>query len=422
VIVALAGCREPGPPRPPTTALRRDLELTETQSSYLERLASDADAHPKDFDTRKASGMAHMRFTLSGVLSLRDRAEQDLEAAFAIDPSDRQLTRSLGRFYNLRAVAGDDSKAGKQVEVYRALLGDRPPEQLDSREFVAWSFSQLGVVLSHRNRGAMLKAFGVVKDLEKVLDERARAHPDDIEMWALAGNFAFFFAGNVPIGREDRVEAAVGYFTHLREHWDELRPGARDPDDCPNTRENFMFELAEGHLVLGHVDEARKIYAELEEIRGPRTRAKEQIAYVAAERRKNAEHYEGDFDLMPPWPSDVGNCVVCHAYTADVPLTTLVTKTPIVLDDIPTNAVPKPVGPLGPVPEQVRELVERRCTPCHFRGGEAQPLADFSTDEGLLARARAAARRVEAGEMPPDAPLPPEEQRVLATWLTRDEK
>jgi hypothetical protein len=425
VIVALAvllgACREPAPPRPPPTALRRDLELTETQASYLERLAADADAHPKDYDKRKASGMAHMRFTLSGVLSLRDRAERDLEAAFAIDPSDPQLTRSLGRFYNLRAVAGDDTKADKQVEVYRALLGDKKPEQLDSREFVAWSFSQLGVILSLRNRGSMLKAYGVVKDLERVLHDRAKAHPDDIEMWALAGNFAFFFAGNVPIGREDRVEAAVGYFTHVRAHWDELRSGARDPDDCPNTRENFMFELAEGHLALGHVEDARTIYAELEAIRPPRTRAKEQIAFVAAERRKNAESYSGDLDLMPPWPSDVGNCVVCHAYTADVPLTTLRTETPIVLDDIPSNAVPKPVAPLGPVPEDVRALVQRRCAPCHFRGGEAQPLADFGTDEGLLARARAVVRRVQAEEMPPNAPLPPEEQRILATWLAGDD-
>ena len=414
----LGGCpREPSPPRPPPTALRRDLELTDAQADYLGTLAAEADAHPRDFAKRKASGMAHMRFTLSGVLSLRDRAELDLEAAFAIDPGDEQLTRSLGRFYNLRAVAGDDSKAAEQVEVYLALLGEAPPEELDTRAFVAWSFSQLGVILTHRNRGSMLKAFGVVKDLERVLEARAKANPGDIELWALAGNFAFFFAGNVPIGREDRVEAAVAYFTHVREHWDELRSGARDPDDCPNTRENFMFELAEGHLALGHVEQARAIYAELEEIRGPRTRAKEQIAFVAAERGRNAEHYEGDLDLMPPWPSDVGNCVVCHAYTADVPLTTLKSRDPIVLDDIPTSAVPKPVAPLGPVPTQVRTLVEKRCTPCHFEDGEAQPLADFATDEGLLARARAVVRRVQAKEMPPGAPLPPDEQGVLARWL-----
>jgi hypothetical protein len=273
------------------------------------------------------------------------------------------------------------------------------------------------VILSHRNRGAMLKAYGAVKDLERMLEKRARAHPDDIELWALAGNFAFFFAGNVPFGREDRVEAAVAYFTHVREHWDALRSGARDPDDCPNTRENFMFELAEGHLALGHVEQARALYAELEEIRPPRTRAKEQIAFVAAERRRNAEHYEGDLDLMPPWPSDVGNCVVCHAYTADVPLTTLHTREAITLDDIPTAAVPKPVAPTGPVPSEVRALIERRCTPCHFRGGEAQPLADFATDEGLLARARAAVRRVQAEEMPPDAALPAAERRVLESWL-----
>jgi hypothetical protein len=30
-------------------------------------------------------------------------------------------------------------------------------------------------------------------------------------------------------------------------------------------------------------------------------------------------------------------------------------------------------------------------------------------------------RRVQAEEMPPNAPLPPEEQRILATWLAGDD-
>ena len=285
---------------------------------------------------------------------------------------------------------------------------------------MAWTFFQLGTVLAHRNQGRLLKAYGVVKTLERELDARTQANPDNIELWALAGNFAFFFAGNVPLSRKERVEDAVKYFEHVRANWDILRDGAKDADDCPNTWENFMFELAEGHLVLGELDEARTIYTELQTVRPPRTRSKEQIAYVAAERNKNAEAYVGDLELMPPWPSDVGNCVVCHAYTADVPLTTLKVQTPITLDDIPSTAVAKPLAPTGPVPRDVRDLVEANCRPCHFRGGEAQPLADFENDEGLLARGRAVARRVAAGEMPPSQPLPPQDRERLARWLERD--
>lgn len=415
IVLAAAGCRPD--PAPESPALRRDLELMQPQEAYLARLASAADASPNDFIRRKESGMAHMRFTLSGVLSLRDRAEQDLEAAFELDPSDAELTRSLGRFYNLRAVAGDDSKAALQVEVYRALLGDRPVSELESQEFVAWSFLQLGVVLSYRNRKQMLKALSKVGELEEVLESRTAANPDDIELWALAGNFAFFFAGNVPFGREARVASAVRYFDHVRAHWPELRDGAKDPEHCPNTYENFMFELAEGHLVLGNVDAATEIYRELSTPSSPVTRPKEQIAFVSAERLANAKHYVGDLELMPPWPSDVGNCVVCHAYTSDVPLTTLHTRAAIVLDDIPTAASTKPLPRIGDVPAEVRGVVDEYCVRCHSRGGAAAAHADFSHDEGVLRKATAIERRIEASDMPPNDPLPVAQRDVLLRWL-----
>jgi hypothetical protein len=337
----LACQREPS--KPPLSALRRDLELDADQEAYLSDLATRADAHPDDFAHRKASGMAHMRFTLSGVLSLRDRAEADLEAAFALDARDPELNRSLGRFYNMRAVAGDDSKAEQQVEVYRALLGDRPTSEMNTEAFVAWSFFQLGTLLHQRSQGRLFKALDTVKALEATLAARVRAHPGDLELYALAGNFAFFFAGNVPLGRKERVEAGVGYFTELRTHWDALRAGAKDPYHCPNTWENFMFELAEGHLVLEQQDAAREIYEGLAQIRPPATRAKQQIAFVSRERLRNLDAYSGEMDLMPPWPSDVGNCIVCHAYTSDVPLTTLHAIEPITLEDIPTDAVAKPI-------------------------------------------------------------------------------
>lgn len=409
-----------GPRRPsdalPDPQLRRDLELTPEQATYLQRLADAADRAPDDFQAHKASGLAHMRFTLSGVLSLQERAEADLEAAFALDPTDRLLTRSLGRFYNMRAVEGDDSKAKMQVRVYEAHLGDTPVEEMNASDFVAWSFYQLGVILSLRNDGRLLAALSSIEDLEEALAQRAAREPANMEFRALAGNFAFFFAGNLPFGKEDRVEQGVAHFLVLAEHWDELRPGAKDPEHCPNTYENFMFELAEGLTVLERLDEARAVYGDLARIRPPRTRAKEQIAYVAQERLQHLDAYAGDEDLMPPWPSDVGNCVVCHAYTSDVPLTTLHAVERITLDDIPTQAVPKPV-PVGELPSTIRTIVDERCVPCHRPEGEASEFADFTSDEGLVGRAGLAAARVEAGEMPPDRSLPDDERRALLHWL-----
>jgi len=343
-LALLAGCRpEATPIDAAPTPFRRDLQLTEAQARSLSGLAAEADAHPDDFEALKRSGMAHLWFTLSGVLPLRDRAEQDLEAAFALDPTDEHLTRTLGRFYNLRAVGGDDSKATMQVKVYAAHLQGEAVPQMSTSKFVAYSFSRLGAILADRNGGNLVGALSKIKDLEGVLTAAVEREPGDVELRALAGNFAFFFAGNVPFGKRDRVEAAVAYFEVLRASWDELRRGAKHPGLCPNTYENFMFELAEGYTVLERLDDARGIYAELSAIRPPRTRAKEQVAYVAAERLRNLDAYAGEMDLMPPWPSDVGNCVVCHSYGADVPMTSLYALEPITLQMIPRGDIaPKP--------------------------------------------------------------------------------
>ncbi len=348
VIAALSACRpEPVAIDAAPTPYRRDLKLTDAQADALGALAAEADEHPSDVAALKRSGLAHMRFALSGVLPLRDRAEQDLEAAFALDPQDKELTRTLGRFYNLRAVGGDDTKAQMQERVYAAHLGEASVDQMPTSAFVAYSFSRLGAILSERNRGQLVGALAKIKALEAELQAATQRDPNDLELKALAGNFAFFFAGNVPFGRRDRVEAAVGYFEPLRARWTELRRGARHPGECPNTYENFMFELAEGYTVLERLDEAREVYGELAQVRPPRTRAKEQIAFVSAERLRNLDRYAGEMDLMPPWPSDVGNCVVCHSYDADVPMTSLYSIEPLVLDDVPRGQVAPKSAP-GP--------------------------------------------------------------------------
>lgn len=414
----------------PNEHTRRDLELTQEQEEHLATLAAAADERPDDFEARKASGLAHMNFTLAGVLRLRDRAEQDLEAAFALNPNDATVNRSLGRFYNMRAVAGDYSKAEMQVKVYAALLGDERPEQMSDSEFVAYSFFMLGQVLTAKNRGNALEALRIVSTLEEQLAERVRAHPDNVEFHALAGNFAFFFAGNVPLERERRVREAVAYFEVLRARWDELRPGARDPLHCPNTRENFMFELAEGYMVLERPGEARVIYEELTNITGPRTRAKELIAHVASERLRNLDDYVGEMKLMPPWPSDVGNCVVCHAWSSDVPLDSLYSVEAIRLEDVPSQAQDKPIVGLSDdeeseptivgrerLPEAIATMLERECGPCHFSGGEVVDMLDLSQAEVVIRRAALIDERIAAGEMPPDEPLPDSVRAVFHDWV-----
>lgn len=416
VHLSAAGCRAPERAHLPDDTQTRDRELTGPQAAYLAALADAADRAPGDFGKLKASGFAHMRFTLSGVFSLRDRAERDLEAAFELDRGDPELNRSLGRFYNLRAVVGDDTKAEQQVEVYSALLGDHALERLDTRAFTAWSFFQLGRVLSQKKRGNLIAALETVASLETELERRVKAEPANVELYALAGNFAFFFAGNIPLRRRERVVQAVRYFEVLRADWAQLRRGAKDPEDCPNTYENFMFELAEGYTVLGEAARARAIYGELSSIAGVRTRAKEQIAFVATERLRHLDAYLGDMDLMPPWPSDVGNCVVCHSYTADVPLTSLVTLRPLSNDDIPSRAVAKPVSAALEVPPAVRATLDEHCVSCHRRGGAAEAEADFTSDEGVLRRVRRIHHRIAAGEMPPGGSLPAAERRVLMDW------
>ncbi|NVB38775.1 hypothetical protein G6O69_13120 [Pseudenhygromyxa sp. WMMC2535] len=451
IVLTLSAC--PGKPsghpsrqRSPAELTRRDLPLSVADERRLLELAEAAEQNPDDFAARRASGMAHMHLTLAGVLSLRERAEADLEAAFFLDSSDAELNRALGRFYNMRAVDGDYSKADMQVKVYGALLGERDPMAMDDLDFVAWSFFQLGRVLTDKNRGKNLRALAKVDDLEAILAARVKAQPDNIEFHALAGNFAFFFAGNIPLERERRVEEAVAYFEVLRARWDELRPGAKDPSHCPNTYENFMFELAEGYTVLGRADMARPIYEELarlESDRAPRTRAKELIAHVSGERLRNLDSYLGEMKLMPPWPSDIGNCVVCHAWNAEIPLDSLYALDPLRAEDVPSRAEPTPlsklIGEAGgregegdeageageegvtiagreQLPEALAALVEDTCSPCHFPGGEVADLLDLSRAEAVIGAATWIDERVAAGEMPPGDGLDEDARARVHEW------
>jgi hypothetical protein len=177
-----------------------------------------------------------------------------------------------------------------------------------------------------------------------------------------------------------------------------------------------MFELAEGYTVLEQRERATALYRELAAVASPPTQAKQAIATVSAERLRNLDSYLGELELMPPWPSDVGNCVVCHAYTSDVPLTSLYSVERITLDDIPRRAVEKPVGTAETNPA-VEQLIAKRCARCHAAGNEAAETLTLGDPVAIEAHAHEIFVQVATNAMPPDGPLSAAEKRVLERWI-----
>jgi hypothetical protein len=340
-------CRELTPRKRGASHPTSYAELTPAQAAEVEALAAAADAAPDDYLAHKHAGLRMMEYALMGVLPLQPRAEHYLERAFALRQDDEELLRALGRFYNMRAVEHDFSKAAMQQRVYGALLGDQDPQAMSVSRFVAYSFLQLARIIEPADERHMLVAFARLRRLERALSRRTAAEPHDVELHALAGNFALFFAGYVPVGKQQRLRRGVRHLQHVKANWQALRPGARDELRCPNTYENFVFELAEAHLALGEAAQAQPIYEELATVREPVTRGKELIAAASAHRLAHLPAYAGRMELVPPWPSDVGNCIVCHAYTGELPEATFYVAPglEVELRATPSRALPRPVEP-----------------------------------------------------------------------------
>jgi len=420
-----AGCRNPaerklGATHPPTYA-----PLTEAQRLELAALKAAADAAPDDYRANKEAGLRMMDYALSGALPQQPLAERYLERAFALRQDDEELLRSLGRFYNMRAVEHDFSKARMQVTVYAALLGDEDPARMSVDHFVAYGFFMLGQIIQAADEGHMLRSFRRLRALERDLERRTDAEPGNVELHALAGNFALFFAGYVPVGKRGRLRDGIEHFEYVKGHWGEMRPGARDERRCPNTYENFVFELAEAHLALDHRDRAAAIYRELASLRGEPTRGKELVAAVSEHRLEHLDAYAGETELMPPWPSDVGNCIVCHAYTGQLPDHTLYIAEGLSLDlaATPTEAEPRPVGSIvdrgseGEGDADADDPLDRACGGCHAPGGRSHHILDTSDHAAVVARRSAVIEAVESGWMPPDRTLPSAEREALVQFV-----
>ncbi|MEM9462816.1 MAG: hypothetical protein AAGF11_52230 [Myxococcota bacterium] len=422
-LVLLGSCSRPAAQPRASSHPATYASLSPAAEAELERLRAAAQAAPDDYAAHKALGLRLMEHTLSGVLPLQAEAERTLERAFALRDDDEQLLRSLGRFYNMRAVEYDFSKADAQIRVYAALLGDEDPQAMSVSHFVAYGFFMLGRIIQAADQGDRLRALRLVRSLERTLARRTATQPDNVELAALAGNFALFFAGSVPVGRRKRLRRGAAHFEFVKAHWSDMRPGARDPWRCPNTYENFVFELAEAQLALGRTSRAHAIYRELSQVRGQVTRGKELIAAASRHRLEHLPAYTGRLELMPPWPSDVGNCIVCHAYTGQLPTQTLWVAPGLHLDlaATPTEAKPRPVRAPSRDPQPARDdpgtatadPLRRICGACHAPGGEAHHILDLS-DPTAVSEARAAILdAIESGAMPPDRPLSASERQAL---------
>lgn len=419
LMVFAIGCgRASVSPRPVSQPMASAPSEPAKATSYLDGLAAEADRAPRDRRRRKASGLAHLRAALAtGEPAWQDRAELDLEAVLELDPTDEQVARALGRFYNLRAVQGDGSRAEAQARAYALILGDAPNvDSLDRFQFSAWCFAQMGRILHEKLEGRLFAALAHVRAVEQALSDRVARDPLDGEARILRGNFAVFFAGHVPMGKRERVETAVDALLWVREHWADVPIGNRDPGECPNTYENLMFELAEGLMVIKRVDEAATIYSELAAVPARSTMPQRQIAAVAEERLAHLDDYAGDMSLMPPWPSDGANCSVCHAYDHDVAWTSLYTRSTPKLDMRAGGAPQK--APNIVIDSDVRAVIDARCVSCHQPGREGGRWLDLTLDEEIKARWAAMAEHVKDGTMPPEHSLSADEVAILNRWKT----
>lgn len=424
-LFASSSCYRPGDHKKAVEHPDTYAPLTTKQRAHVDALIAGADANPRDFATQKRAGLDLMNLTLSGALELQHDTERLLERAYSLDADDDELNRVLGRFYNMRAVEHDFSKAAWQQRVYASLLDDQAPAAMSDEHFVAYSFYSLAQIIELAENNKLLAALRRLRQLERDLQHRVDLDPKNVEVRALAGNFALFFAGYVPTSRRRRIDTGIDHFEYVRAHWADMRLGAKDERHCPNTYENFMFELAEAHLARKHDEQAQAIYRELAAIRPPVTRAKELVATVSQHRLDNLDKYRGELDLMPPWPSDVGNCVVCHSYTGDLPENTLFVHEPLALTQLPTAATAKPIDvthvrTMVGSPrefEMFAEVMALKCGECHFAGGRASGVLDLTRYDDARDHVSEIADAIETGTMPPEQPLTAEEQQIIVDWV-----
>lgn len=255
--------------------------------------------------------------TLAGELQTAPLAEAVLERAYRADPNDRTTARLLGRFLNLRLTEGDYAKAELQAELYARLeAGESSPREA----FVFSCFQQATKSADLYGEGKPLRAFWSVRTLEAALRDRVEAHPDDVELAAMAGNYALELAMRIPVGRARRLRQAATHFEHQQEHWDRQSVLTRGIGTAPGTRAVFAFWLGEVQLARGQADRAARAYGTVLEACDTEgaTVAVCELAEVANHRLGALDLYSGRSRLLPVWPRGAAACVACHAEDATI--------------------------------------------------------------------------------------------------------
>ncbi|GEM_PF-1754293 len=291
----------------------------------LDALSRAAEQNPGDAGAQYRAGMAHVKATLVGHFSHQDLAERYLIRAYelgsGLEPETRiSQARALGRFLNMRSSVLDTRRINLQVEVYESLQAPMTGESPRASEFHFFVFLASGKAMRAYDEGHPLRALARIRRLERVVHERTRTFPDEIDTFALGATLSSNFAGAIPVGRRRRLGVAASYFRVQQDRWQELSPGARDTEWAPNTRTVFMLARGDSLLAAGHEKEARQVYDELLSLPNEAdTGVRRQLRAVARHRRNNSSVYLRDLGLLPLWPGGRASCVACHARETTLP-------------------------------------------------------------------------------------------------------
>jgi hypothetical protein len=304
----------------------------------LTALARAADGAREDPRAQFDAGLAHAKASLVGHLEYQERAEDFLGRAARIDPQAYGAARILGRFLNMRTSVLDSSKVGLQIHLYESMLaGDQTLQTMSAEQFHLLGFLSADRALQDVAEGRILSALGRVRRLERAMEARSSARPDEVDTYAMAGTFESTFAGAIPVGRRKRTRAAVHYLQVQQTRWDELSANARDQHWAPNTRSVFALALAECLLADGNVPAARSAYRRLLDLPNePNTGVRRQLADLAEHRLAHLDAYAGRRELLPPWPSGPTGCVGCHARETELPTDDL-----YLLPELAAGALPR---------------------------------------------------------------------------------
>lgn len=253
-----------------------------------------------------------------------DPAVHHLEHACVAGPCSEHLRRKLARVLNLPLTEGRFDHVPRQHALYASLVAGTPStEPLSLDAFVDRCFLSATEAALAYSEGHPLRALVQLRGLERAMAGRLD-RLDEVDVHAMAGNYAHNIAGMVAPGRRRRVRTAIEHLDQVQRRWQEMSPAAQGLEyDVPGTRAVFAIWLAqltvadpgEHHLESERLIEAERI------ARATQTPATLKLAEMAALQRARFEAGEEVDVTLPPWPRGHASCVACHSHTATLPET-----------------------------------------------------------------------------------------------------